>query len=378
MPRSGAACREEMRGLTDPVATRLPPAGMPVNEIRWGRAFPTRSAGGHAIVVAVKPRLALLCAPLALMLGILSSCAMDHTAEAQALRQRIGELDGVDSVELSYENGGTLFPGTLDPVVAMGGDVPVDNVLTVLGIAYDEFESTYRSESANIGVEYGGNQVLFHADHSSAAKSDILTVAEFALAVPGPGESVEADLNARDERGFQAVESSVLVHLPPGSTRRDVPARLDRLAQTHDVPEYTDLGVLAADGAGLSGSEGLPTVDDRRAWAALGQVPFSGNVQVALGPASVEPDVRHSAHATVTITRPRGGSVTKHKQQLSRLMRVHLGALRDYSDHFTYSATVNGQDTVWFDSRHCQTDATGWQSDVDRWYFASTDVCAAP
>ena len=52
--------------------------------------------------------------------------------------------------------------------------------------------------------------------------------------------------------------------------------------------------------------------------------------------------------------------------------------LRDYTDHFSYSATLNGDDIVWFDSHSCQTDVTGWQADVNRWYFDGTDSCSTP
>ncbi len=175
----------------------------------------------------------------------------------------------------------------------------------------------------------------------------------FALEVRAAGETVEADVNARDHEDLDDLVTELRLHLPPGSTVDDVLPRLEAVQASGDLPPDTDFVVLAADGAGLGGSRGLPTEEDVRVWRELSavEVPNAGgssSLRVEYGPYQIYSGMQEYGFANVTV-RSAGQRVTK--EQLAALKKKHLSILREHHGTFVYTVTVNGEDRVWL-KRH--------------------------
>lgn len=322
--------------------------------------------------MSVRARLTLL--PLVLVLGSLTACSADHTEDAEALMNQVSAMDAVKAVDLSYDWGNVLLPGSVTFEVTMQPDAKGDAAANVIGTVFEEFASTYRTQEGSLSVLMSDDsEILVHTNQPDAETADVVAVARFALGARGKGETVEADINARDDAGLEELASDVRLSLAPGSTRSDVLPRIAGFAVAGGLPAHTDFGVIAADGAGLAGSRGLPSDDDRRVWRELSRVDFAGTMRVESGPYQIYDDVRRYGFANVTVTRPRGGPLA---QVLAPLMRAHLAVLGSNRDHFVYRVTVNGDDTIWLDSRNCNLDGfPAWQAEVIREFLKSTDAC---
>lgn len=313
---------------------------------------------------------------LVLLLGSLTACSTDLTEEAEALKQQIGALDQVQSSDVSYSWGTILTVGAVNFEVTMDRDATTDDAADVIGTVFDEFASTYRNENAKLSVRMGDeSQILLNASKTDAKKAEVLAVARFALDSRRTGETVEADIDASSTFDQQLFASSdVMLHLGPGSTISDVLPRLDGVAEAGDLPAHTDFGVLAADRAGLAGSPGLPSDEDRREWRALSRVDFPGTMRVDSGPYKVSPVVPRHVVVDVNLTRPRRQESLA--PELGPLIRAHLAVLGSHRSRFMYKVTMKGLDIMSMDSHDCDLARfPAWQAEVIRDFFASTDAC---
>ena len=127
-----------------------------------------------------------------------------------------------------------------------------------------------------------------HTQGPDAEGDDLLEVVRYALEARAAGETMEADINARDEEDLDDLVSEIRLHLPDDSTAEDVLPRLEAVQASGDLPADVDFYALAGDGAGLGGSRGLPTEENVQVWRELSAVELPGTdastVQVEYGP----------------------------------------------------------------------------------------------
>jgi hypothetical protein len=286
----------------------------------------------------------------ALLLGTLSACTTTHTGATEDLVARLRSMNGVVGVGETHEWGDFLLPGSVTFEVRMEPGAAADDIVDVVETAYDEFASTYRRDDADLALRVDDTEILLHTYKPSAVRRDLAELVRFVLAVSGPGESVEADINARDDEDMENLAADVLVQLPEGSAVTDVVPRLDEVAAHGGVPAATDFGVRAADGSGLGGSRGLPNAADRRAWQELSEVESSGTVRVDLRPYQLHSDITSFGLALVAVTTRDHIGKQAATEQFAPVLREHLAAMRRHSDRFVYQVTINGEDRLWFDS----------------------------
>lgn len=268
--------------------------------------------------------------------------------DARHLKQRLRDLDGVSSVKGGYTESDIPFAGSSAFVVKMGAKATTDDVLAVVAVAYDAFGSTFRRDPADLAVEVDRGHIAVHTQGPDADEDDLLEVVRYALEVRSAGEIVEADINARDHEDLDDLVSEVLLQLPSGSSVDDVLPRLDVVRSAGDLPADTDFHVLAADGAGLGGSRGLPTHEDVLVWRGLSAVGLPGadvaTLRVAYGPYQIYSGMQEYGFANVTV-RSAGQRVTK--DQVAALIEKHRPILREHHGKYVYNLTVNGEDRAW-------------------------------
>lgn len=274
-------------------------------------------------------------------------------ADAKALEERLRGLKGVVSVEGRYTPGEDIpFSGSTTFVVAMAPDSAPDEVIAVVTAAYDDFSGTLRRQPADLGVDVEGVHIKVHTEGPDVGEEDLVEVVRFALGVRAAGERVEADINARDHEDLDDLVSEIRLLLPEGSTVEDVLPRLEAVRASEDLPADVDFYAVAADGAGLGGSRGLPTEDDIQVWRELSAVGLpganAGTVGVEYGPYQIYSGMQEYGLANVTV-RSAGERVTK--RQVSAIKEAHLRVLRRHHHKYVYNLTVNGEDRVWLQRR---------------------------
>ncbi len=298
----------------------------------------------------------------------------EYASSRRQLRAQLLALDGVQAVRVSGERGSALLPGSVSFGVRMSPRASDADVVGVVDVSYTDFRRTFGSGSADLGIGRGRDHLELHTDHASAEDDSVRGVVGYALDLPGKGERVVVDIDARDEEGYGPLESELVVHLSRGTTDADVLPRLDALARER-VPAGTGTGVVAADGSGVTGAGSLPTEEDRDLWAELRATPFAGEHRVELSPLGIAPD-EDTWHVTVS-TRMTPMPRARQHRLVERLMRRHLILLDGRTAGFTYDLTVNGEDTAFFSSSQCGTrDVPRWQRSLNAWYAASSGQCS--
>jgi hypothetical protein len=223
-----------------------------------------------------------------------------------------------------------------------------DDVLAVVAVAYDEFGGTFRRDPADLAVDVDRGHIEVHTQGPDAEEDDLLEVVRYALEVRAAGETVEADINARDDEGLDELVSEIRLHLPKGSSVDDVLPRLDAVQTSRDLPADTDCHVLASDGAGLGGSRGLPTEEDVHAWRELSAVGLPGadieTVRVEYGPYQIYSGMQEFGLANVTV---RSVSQRVTKDQIAALIEKHRRILGEHHGKYVYNLTLNGEDRAW-------------------------------
>lgn len=273
--------------------------------------------------------------------------------DARDLKQRLRGLDGVVSVNGGYTQSED-FPlaGSSTFLVAMEPEATTDDVLAVVTAAYDEFGSTFRRDPADLAVEVQGGRIELHTQGPDAEEDDLLEVVRYALDAHAAGETVEADINARDYEDLDDLVSEIRLHLPDGSAVDDVLPRLAAAQASNDVPADTDFYVLAEDGSGLGGSRGLPTEEDVLVWRDLSAVRLPGvdkaTVRVEYGPYQIYSGMQEYGFANITV-RSVGQRVTT--EQLAALIEQHRRILGDHHGKYVYNLTLNGEDRAWLRAR---------------------------
>ena len=313
-----------------------------------------------------------------LVLSAATACAGmsedEYAASRRALRGQLLALDGVQKVRVGGERGSALLPGSVTFSVSMRPGASDADVAGVVDAAYADFRSTFGSVGADLGIDRGRDHLELHADDASAEDDSVRAVVGYALDLPEKGERVVVDINTRDEEGHGPLESEVVLHLPPGTTDADVLPRLDALAR-EPVPSGTGSGVVAADGSGVTGAGGLPTEKNRDLWAGLRATSFAGDHRLALSPLNIAPD-EDRWHVSVATRVPPMPRARQHRL-VQQLMRRHL-LLDEETAGFSYSLTVNGEDTAFFASSQCGTrDVPRWQRSLNAWYAATSERCSS-
>lgn len=269
--------------------------------------------------------------------------------EAEALRGRLRALDGVASARGSYTTSEDIpFAGSSSFGVTMAPRSTADEVVEVVATAYEALNGPMRRDPADLSVEVDGVDIRLHTEGPDAREDDLLRVVRFALDAGEAGETVEADLNARDHDDLGDLASEIVIRLPEKSSEVDVLDRLATIRAEGNLPPDVDLHVMASDGSGLGGSRGLPTPEDVEVWRELSTVTLPGEgatVRVAYGPYQIYSGMRDYGFADVTVV-TEGRAATKEQRTL--LIAEHRRILAEHHHTFVYSLTVNGEGRAWF------------------------------
>lgn len=236
-------------------------------------------------------------------------------------------------------------------VIATPGATTAD-VVEVFATAYEAFSGTFRRDQANIGVDLPTARILLHTQGPDAAEEDVLDVVRYALDLASAGETVEADINALDDDDLDDLVSDIRLQLGEGTTAADVVARLETPEVERGLPSHTDFHVIAADGAGLGGSRGLPRVQDVEVWRDLSAARAPGvdglEVGVEYGPYQFYSGMKEFGFANVTVTSA-GPRLTR--KQLAGLTAQHRRILAQHHEEYVYNLTADGEDRVWLRRR---------------------------
>jgi hypothetical protein len=77
--------------------------------------------------------------------GVLTGCSIDHSSDAAGLESGLAQMPGVNSVELGYEAGDLIYPGSMTVQVVMRPGAATDETLAVIDSAYREFDAIWLS-----------------------------------------------------------------------------------------------------------------------------------------------------------------------------------------------------------------------------------------
>lgn len=284
---------------------------------------------------------------------LLTGCGGDHADQAQVLRDRLKGMDGVVSVDADYESGELPFdPGTASFEVIVDSRATTDEVVDVVDTAYAQFHTSFRHIHADIGLEVGDSHIAVHTYKPHAEAAAVSAAARYALHARRDGETLQVDINARDEDDLEDklgdLFGDIELDLGPDSRVGQVLPRLADFRSNPGLPARFDIGVLAADGGGLGGSRGLPSAHDVAVWRQLSQVSLPGNraatIRVQYGPYQFYSSMRDFGFAAVTV-RSHGAPITP--AQLKSLRRAQSRILAANHRTFVYTGTVNGHDSWW-------------------------------
>lgn len=220
-----------------------------------------------AATVRATARTALMGAVLAPLL--VACAAPSHEKDAQQLRDRLGELAGVESVELSYSEPVTLDSGKLSLDVTMRPDASPQDVVALVGETYEAFSDEHQGEEGDLEVAFGDDSLHLRSFEPTAETDDVRDAARRAVDLFGQSRT-RVVLMTQDVADAPHVSTEIEVAASgPGADA--VLETLTALEKEHGTQPLTSWTVLSPERPTylLGSTVGFPSAERRALFAAL-------------------------------------------------------------------------------------------------------------
>lgn len=212
----------------------------------------------------------LLAGLVALSFPLLVSCAGPSKAsQAEDLSSALGDLPGVDDVDLDYTKPVVLDSGKVVVRVKMDAQARPEDVPAVVTTAYEAFSGPHQGEEGDVFVAVGDHVVHLRSFRPKAEVGDVEEVVTRALDVLDTG-SVQVDIDTQDADQDPYLFTTYAVTVPTDDVDSALRTMTDLERRHGGIPDAAWRVLTSGDPAWEFGStSGFPDADQHTLFAGL-------------------------------------------------------------------------------------------------------------
>lgn len=284
-----------------------------------------------------------------LMAGVLAGCAGPNLQdEAEELADSLRQENGINDVDVDYNDPEFLDSGKVVMTVTMDESVTPEQIGDVVGTVYEAFRTTHHGEEGDVDVIAGDDMVHVRSFESEPSTRSVVDEAVAVLALRDRG-AVEVRIDAQSPKSATDVGSDNVLTLGPNTTAEDVVAELPVIERELGNPDERRWTVAAATGDSIGSEPGLPTAGILARWQRLRvSADRLGDASVVfeeLGP----DDLSRWAQVDVPGLDPQ-----VRPQRTASIVQNQIDLIRLDNDLWVYELTSDGASVSWIDPMICR------------------------